>query len=275
MTQIAPTTLLPSMIATGLFGLSALWHLVLMCKFPQKFFIPFLLGAIFQVVGYAFRIVYAEGDALMPYIIQSLFILIAPIFYAASIYGLLEKLIIYVKAESTIPLRPTLITKLFLIGDILAFIMQSTGGGMQAMAANSGDLSMSQTGADVVVIGLSIQFVFFFFFIVLTILFDVRTRSKKQKFTQGNWRLLLRVLEVSIILLLIRSVYRFIEYTEGYGGFLMQHELYFLIFDGVMMLLTQLLYNLVYPAKTLIKMKKKESPGTEMHQVKLLEPLQP
>lgn len=70
---------------------------------------------------------------------------------------------------------------------------------------------------------------------------------------------MLKILEVSCVLLLIRAIYRIVEYAQGFDGYLMQHEVFFFVFDSLMMLLTQLCYNVVYPGKILIH--KQENPA--------------
>lgn len=58
---------------------------------------------------------------------QDLFILLAPILYAASIYMLLGRIITFLHGEhlSYVPVR--LMTKIFVSGDILSFIIQAAG----------------------------------------------------------------------------------------------------------------------------------------------------
>lgn len=58
---------------------------------------------------------------------QSLFILLAPILYAASIYMVLGRIITFLKGEhlSYVPVR--LMTRIFVLGDVLSFILQAAG----------------------------------------------------------------------------------------------------------------------------------------------------
>ena len=62
------------------------------------------------------------------YAMQSALILIAPAFLAASIYMTLGRIISMLKAEpySVIGLR--WLTKIFVTGDVLSFLMQASGG---------------------------------------------------------------------------------------------------------------------------------------------------
>ncbi len=69
-------------------------------KFRQKFWIGFVVGTVLQVIGYAARIACTHDlNNLNFYIAQTLAVLLAPIFYAASIYSLLGKIIQYIGAD--------------------------------------------------------------------------------------------------------------------------------------------------------------------------------
>lgn len=84
-----------------------------------------------ETIGYVGRILSARenyGDwTLGPYIIQSLLILLAPAFFAASIYMILGRLIVLVDGESHSPIRVKWLTKIFVGGDVLSFLAQSAG----------------------------------------------------------------------------------------------------------------------------------------------------
>lgn len=231
-------------IAVILFALSTFWHLIQVCKYQQKFFIFLAFGGILQVIGYVARIgCIHDLNNTNYYVVHTLGVLLAPIFYAVSIYSLLGKIVQYIGAQDLSPIRPTRITCIFVIGDILSFFMQSTGGGMMA----SGDASKTDTGNNIILIGLVIQLIFFFFFIFLTVVFHSRTRSQAVKPNEGNWKLLLKILELSSFLIFVRSIYRVVEYAQGFSGYLISHEVYLYVFDTLMMLSVQLVYNFVHP----------------------------
>lgn len=58
---------------------------------------------------------------------QSLLILLAPAFFAASIYMILGRLIVLVDGEAHSPIRVKWLTKIFVGGDVLSFLAQSAG----------------------------------------------------------------------------------------------------------------------------------------------------
>lgn len=65
--------------------------------------------------------------ALGPFIIQSLFILIAPALFAASIYIILGRIILLVDGERYSLVRQKWLTKIFVTGDVISFMLQGAG----------------------------------------------------------------------------------------------------------------------------------------------------
>lgn len=86
---------------------------------------------IVEVIGFAARTASARQDpgcwTLMPYIIQSMFILLAPALFAASIYIILGRIILLTDGEIHSVIRQRRLTKIFVIGDILCFTLQCGG----------------------------------------------------------------------------------------------------------------------------------------------------
>lgn len=52
---------------------------------------------------------------------------------------------------------------------------------------------------------------------------------------------------LSVVCVIIRSVYRTIELSEGWDGYLITHESYFIGLDGVMMVIAVGVFNVVQP----------------------------
>lgn len=63
----------------------------------------------------------------MPYIVQSLLLLLGPSFFAASIYMILGRVIVLVGGQKHSIIRPKWLTKIFVVGDVLSFFVQSGG----------------------------------------------------------------------------------------------------------------------------------------------------
>lgn len=64
---------------------------------------------------------------LGPYLIQTLFLLLAPALLAASIYMFLGRIILVLQAESHAIMRKKWLTKVFVTGDVLSFLLQGSG----------------------------------------------------------------------------------------------------------------------------------------------------
>lgn len=62
-------------------------------------------------------------------------------------------------------------------------------------------------------------------------------------------------------LIMIRSVFRVVEYLQGNNGYLLRHEVYLYIFDALFMLVVMCLFNLVHPAQVTDLYQKRISGG--------------
>lgn len=62
-----------------------------------------------------------------PYIVQTILILLAPALYAASIYMILGRIIRLLDASSYSLVPPKWLTKVFVAGDVVSFLMQGAG----------------------------------------------------------------------------------------------------------------------------------------------------
>jgi hypothetical protein len=92
-----------------------------------------------ETIGYVGRLLssieapeYTKG----PYIMQSALILIAPAFLAASIYMTLGRIIQMVDGEKCSLIKLRWLTKLFVTGDVLSFLMQASGQFLSLIAVN-------------------------------------------------------------------------------------------------------------------------------------------
>ncbi|KAF5560173.1 Streptomycin 3 adenylyltransferase [Fusarium napiforme] len=219
------------------FSLSGIYHTYQVIRLRSWYFIPFVVGSIVEIIGYTSRAINASEPSLKwtdgPYIIQALFLLLGPPFYAASIYMVLGRLIRLLRADSLSVVRLNWLTKIFLFGDIASIAAQGMGGGMLAGADSK---SAKDRGQMIIIIGLFIQLVFFGMFIIVTVIFHRRihkTPTVASLKMQAPWKRLLIVLYISSGLIMIRSIFRVIEYIMGEDGELMDKEAYIYIFDAV------------------------------------------
>lgn len=69
----------------------------------------------------------APDYKLGPYIMQTLLLLLAPALFAASIYMELGRIILLVDGDRHSPIRRNWLTKIFVAGDVLSFVVQAIG----------------------------------------------------------------------------------------------------------------------------------------------------
>ena len=181
----------------------------------------------------------------MPYILQSVVILVAPALFAASIYMCLGRIIRRTKGEQYSAIRSTLLTKIFVFGDVFSFLVQSSGAGMMV----SGD--KAKLGERIVIAGLLIQVIMFGLFATVAVLFHVRMRRASSLGCDNfdiPWERGLHMLYAVSILIMTRSVYRVIEYAMGHDGYLLTHEWTLYVFDATLMLGTSVIFYIWYPS---------------------------
>lgn len=194
---------------------------------------PLILTCIVEIIGFAARAACTNATAdLISYCIQSVFILLGPVLFAASIYMVLARLIRSVGAEKYSLIRITWVTRTFVSGDILSFLVQGNGSGMMATE------SLKDVAKGIVIGGLLIQILVFGFFIVTCVVFEMRMkRAPTPKALSGevNWKNHLYPLYTVSGLIMVRSIFRTIEYGMGKKGYLLSHEWPMYVLDSVLM----------------------------------------
>ncbi|KAH6869073.1 RTA1 like protein-domain-containing protein [Thelonectria olida] len=248
----------PSLAAAVMFALFfaavSIRHLQLLIKARTWAFIPFLVGCMFETIGYAAR-AYSSNQTpdwkLMPYIIQNILILLGPTLFAASIYMVLGRLIRVLDAQDYSLIRVQRLTKLFLLGDVLSIFGQGGGGGL---LASSHSKSTQDLGNNIILLGLGIQVVFFSGFMMVTAIFHIRIirhPTIKSQATPNPWRRFLWVLYFSSMLIMVRSAFRMVEYAQGNNGSLLKKEVYSYILDALLMLLAAAIFTVYHPSEVL------------------------
>lgn len=120
-------SLAAAVVFASLFAITTILHLVQLIRKRTWYFIPFVIGGIFETIGYIGRIISAKQTpnwTLNPYIIQTLLLLIAPALFAASVYMILGRIVRLVDGarHSIIPVQ--WLTKIFVATDVISFFMQ-------------------------------------------------------------------------------------------------------------------------------------------------------
>ena len=138
-------SLAAAIIFIVLFSASGAMHGFQMLRQRAWLMVPFLSGCfckwlcpvvtsqlarIVELIGYIAWAISCQQTpdwTLGPFIINAIRVLVAPALFAASIYMLLARLILLTDGERYSMLRRRWLTKVFVGGDILSFLMQFSG----------------------------------------------------------------------------------------------------------------------------------------------------
>lgn len=278
-----------ALIFVVLFALTTILHIFQLIKRRTWYFIPLVVGGLFETIGFVGRVLSKDDIwALGPFIMQSLLILVAPALFAASIYIILGRVILMVDGERYSMVRQKWLTKTFVAGDVLSFMMQGSGGGIMAM----GTLNSMELGEKIIIGGLFVQLIFFTLFVCVAGDFHrrlIKDTPVKKRYTPGTlfrkvrhnrldssnipitavlsreavqelpWKRHLYILYATSALILVRSIFRVIEYIQGNAGYLLSNEVFLYIFDATLMFLVMVLFNWVHPSQVTDLYKKRKS----------------
>ncbi|KAL3436153.1 putative RTA1 domain protein [Aspergillus tetrazonus] len=209
------------------------------------FCLPFAVGGIFQLYGYGGRIgAHINTASLFSYAISNQGVLLAPALYAATIYMILGRIIRALQAERLSPVPPKWMTRAFVLGDILSFVVQGSSVGLSVTGRNKGAMA-------VILLSLFIQIVSFGLFGFTSIIFYRRIlRNPTSACFNSNmpWERILHMLNAVSALIMERSIFRVVENAMGTDGYLLRHEWTLYIFDSVPMLVVMVLFYIWYPS---------------------------
>jgi hypothetical protein len=209
------------------------------------------MNTVVETLGYIGRAAsHNNVEAIGPFVIQNMLLLVAPALFAATIYMVLGRIIRLLHAEHHSPVRVTRLTKYFVWGDVICFWAQGQGGGLQAV----GKPLFTTLGRWIVVGGLILQVLIFCLFIVVAWKFNTRVNSCPTIQSSNSsipWRKHMRALYICSALILLRNLVRLIEYLEGYDGWVITHEVMLYIFDSLPMLMVFLVLAVCHPCKLL------------------------
>jgi len=114
----------------------------------------------------------------------------------------------------------------------------------------SDSASTVKTGQRIILVGLYIQLIFFGLFIINGFIFMIRLRKNPNTISaRVPWMKHLITLFLVSSLILIRSIYRVVEYVQGRDGNLMSHEIYLYALDSALMFLVMLIFGIMHPSE--------------------------
>jgi high-affinity Fe2+/Pb2+ permease len=115
---------------------------------------------------------------------------------------------------------------------------------------SSKDPKSRDTGSNVIVGGLFVQIIFFSVFVLAAWLFHTRMNKRPtNRALQVPWHRHMIALYIVSALIMARSIFRVVEFIQGFDGYLISHEVYTYIFDAALMLIAMTYMNWVHPSE--------------------------
>ncbi|KAF9915323.1 hypothetical protein BX616_006409 [Lobosporangium transversale] len=164
---------------------------------------------------------------------------------------------------------PRIVGRTFIWSDLLSFLVQISAGGMQAGGAK-GNSQLADIGSKLFLIGVTVQGVSYCLFTaLLTVAVHRLIAERKQKGRQLAQTSLLQGknymgldqhtaivvggLYFSSIFIIIRSIFRIVEFAEGYDGHLSSNEIYVFVLDAAPLVLAIGVFAFFWPTILLSK----------------------
>lgn len=154
-----------------------------------------------------------------------------------------------------------------------------------------GTLNSMELGEKVIIGGLFVQLIFFTLFVVVAANFHsrlIKDNPVRKRYTPAAlfrkgrhdrfaaitslnaglsreavhelpWKRHLYVLYGTSTLILIRSIFRVVEYIQGNAGYLLSNEVFLYVFDAALMFLVMALFNWVHPSQVTDLYQKRQS----------------
>ncbi|CZR62738.1 related to RTA1 domain protein [Phialocephala subalpina] len=246
----------PAWAFIGLFAVGTFAHFIALIPLRAPYFIPLIIGGICESFGYYGRVWSSRSPHLVkPFVLQNLLILTAPVFIAATIYMSLSRLIRALNAEHLSPIKTKLISRIFILTDILCFCTQIGGAGVQI----TGDANIMRIGNIVVLCGLVFQICMFVWFLSLARRFHIRLQRDPTRVAEMlRWGKFFWALYVVGFVVLLRNMVRVIEFAEGEDGFVKSHEAMLYVFDAFLMCFVVYGFGVVHPSWLVRKARRAE-----------------
>ncbi|CCG82408.1 putative RTA1 domain protein [Taphrina deformans PYCC 5710] len=235
------------------------WQLV---RYRVRYPTIFVLGAAFEALGYLFRTLSASGDRVMNFtlfILMDMFVILSPLAFMAGLYityGRLLSRFTTTTGGSGKGFRFSFIpasryAKLFVACDVTSFLIQAAGAGLIV----SKDAGTAATGKWILMAGLAFGLFSFSIFVACVVYASVRVRRAERAGTfvalglAPNWRWVLLPVSVSALCILARTVYRMVEFADGYHGHIYSTEWYLYVFDTTLMVICIAVWVPFFPAQ--------------------------
>lgn len=201
----------------------------------------------------------------------------------------LGRIIEVVDGEQYAIIKRRWLTKIFVCGDVICFLLLGggmiqnlyvdftfqfgdtnviVGGGMLASAkTNKKEFDLAN---NIIIGGLVLQLLWFGLFVVIALIFHRRMMlapTARSYQSDIKWRSYLHALYVASALIIVRNIFRLIEYCQGSNGYLLTTEVFVYCLDALPMFLVVAWFLWKYIGEISELLRRKQSYGHAMHEI--------
>ena len=201
-----------------------------------------------EVIGFAVRaICHNTTGSLVNFLLQGIFLVLPPVFFAASLYMVYTRILRATGREDCSIITSRWSTRLFLIADFACLNIQGNGAGLFGSRTPKVQLA----GQYIVSAGTAIHVLVFVAFVYLCVVFHRRFNAylaSSGNTTDIPWRASLKMLYWTSAAITVRNVFRTVEYAMGNGEYLYSTEWPLYVLDSSPMLLVMIAFFIWYPS---------------------------
>jgi Mn2+/Fe2+ NRAMP family transporter len=132
--------------------------------------------------------------------------------------------------------------------DVISLVIQAVGGASASFAFQKNPPGSTTKGTHIMVAGILFQLASIIVFSVLFSLVIKRAlRSGSNTLKGRKVQAIIAATVFAVVCVVIRSIYRTIELLQGWTGYLITRERFFLALDGLMMVLVAIVFVIAQP----------------------------
>ncbi|KAJ2746725.1 hypothetical protein GGI20_001146 [Coemansia sp. BCRC 34301] len=233
-------------VAMALYFVATVVLIAQIVRQKAQFWLYILPGTAFaEALGYLFRELCVRETTFTLYVLMTLFLLLPPNAMALANYKTVGKIIAQSAAQPRwFFLKSRFVNWFYFSSDVLSIALQGAGGGMMT------NFKHRETGKKIVLVGLIVQLLFFACFLTTTCYvwlrpaYTVAMASRDSNPASAKRKVVFTVV-VTTVLLYLRSIYRIVEFADGYGGPIYSAEWAFYVFDTLIVFIAFIVYIVV------------------------------
>lgn len=255
----------------SMFGISTIFHTVQAFHSRLWWLIPTaILCGFLELTGWSGRLWSSQNPFLnIPYIMQAVTLIIAPTPLVAANFILLGIIIRRLGPQYS-RLTPRRYTIIFVSCDIISLLVQAIGGSLASGTQTS--ISQAKLGSNIALGGTLFQLVSVAVYLSCAAEFltryaydrPIRSAGEATRGVMGRpLKRMLYAMSIMTAFIVVRTIYRVIEFVDGWNGKVNTTQWYFVEFDGIMISLAMLTLNAFHPGVYLRTSDYLVPPGSE------------